>query len=161
MFVLVYPTRRSKFCSDILRSPIQSTEMTSYFTRRAATSQSKNVAVMKNNLSSQSLHTSLNIWFTRKVKIPKRCTPKPQLKLLLLHQTSPLVTTIITTSLGENKACNAPEKRMEIQLHRKAHSLWLTILIPPSFIRYPANEHGTKNSYRRVKVDQKNPQTIS
>lgn len=41
--------------------------------------------------------------------MPERWRPKPQLKLLLLHQTSSLVTIIITTSLGENKACDAPE----------------------------------------------------
>lgn len=74
------------------------------------------------------------------MKIPEYCSPKPQLKLLLLHQTSPLVTIIITTALGENKACDAWEC-METEGHgalkynsrEKTHSSWLTILISPSF----------------------------
>lgn len=76
----------------------------------------------------------------------ERRRPKPQLKWLLLHQTSPLVTIIITAAPGENEACDASEC-METERHRaleynstnKAHSLWLTILISPSlFIRSPA-----------------------
>lgn len=72
---------------------------------------------MKNNLTSQQLNTALSLWFTREVKIPECSSPKPQLKLLLLHQTSPLVTIIITASLGGNKACDAQEC-METEGHR-------------------------------------------
>lgn len=104
---------------------------------------------MKNNLTSQQLHTALSLRFTREVKIPEYCSPKPQLKLLLLHQTSPLVTIIITTSLGENKACdvqgcmeteghwalkyNSPPKKEK----KKAHSSRLTILISPLIHQIP------------------------
>ncbi len=84
---------------------------------------------MKNNLTSQHLYTALSLRFTREVKIPECCSPKPQLKLLLLHQTSPLVTIIITTSLGENKACDVQacmETRgagsPEIQIQKKKSS---------------------------------------
>lgn len=100
---------------------------------------------MRNNLTSQQLHTALSRWFTREVKIPECWSPKPQLKLLLLHQTSPLVTIIITTALGENKACDAQE-RMETEGHRalkynslrkKTHSSWLTILISPLIHQIP------------------------
>lgn len=48
--------------------------------------------------------------------MPECRGPKPRLKLLLLHQTSLLVTIIITASVRENKACDAQE-RMETEGH--------------------------------------------
>lgn len=144
MYIPPHTYESQEMCSDTLWRLIQRISITSFLTLCVSTSLSNNVGFMKNNLTSQQLHTAPSIWFTREVKIPECCSPKPQHKLLLLHQTSPLVT-IITASLGgENKACSAQEcmetrgaQSPEIQLHRKAHSSWLTILIPPSFIRSP------------------------
>lgn len=98
---------------------------------------------MKNN-TSQQLHTALSLWCTEEVKTPKCCSPKPQLKLLLLHQTSPLVMIIITAAPGGKRGPvtltehgNRGAQSPETQFLRQAHSSWLTILISPFIHQIP------------------------
>lgn len=69
---------------------------------------------MNNNLTSQQLHTA---WFSREVKICECSSPKPQLELLLLHQTSPLVTIIITAALRREKSARDAQECMETEGH--------------------------------------------
>lgn len=95
--VYVYPPRTSEYRGGL--SPNGFQELVFCLWVSQPIKQCGLEAIMKNNLTSQQLYTAPSIWFTREVKIPVCCSPKPQHKWLLLHQTSPLVT-IITTSLG-------------------------------------------------------------
>lgn len=102
--VYVYPPRTFEYhemCSDTLWPLTQRISVTSFFAF-GCVNLSNNVGLkplwkITSPVNSYTLLPA--IWFTREVKIPVCCSPKPQHKLLLLHQTSPLVT-IITASLG-------------------------------------------------------------
>lgn len=122
---------------------------------------------MKNNLTSQQLHTALSLWFTREVKISECSSPKPQLKLLLLHQTSPLVTIIITTALrrGKKKAhdaqeCMETEGHRALKLQKKPHSSRLTILISPFIHQIPHYVELLPGTLISLSKTQTVPQTL-